>query len=199
MKKDWTVLMSVRAAALLLGVLCVAAVGVYQRYFPSVEPPEAPQVGSMDSQGLIERGCVLHQTLQYAVCGHSVERNLDAPDTVLGMNREVFAQAMADWRVTAFASQRIEMARTMEMPCPAHWVIRAGADGKLGVYRNLYGEELCCLRELDMGVSAAPESDEAALRVGLCFDTEADAEVYIESIQSRRAAVPPAISASRSF
>ena len=70
------------------------------------------------------------------------------------------------------------------MPCPAHWVIWAGADGKLGVYRNLYGEELLCLRNLEIAVSAAPESDEAQLRRGMCFDTEQEAEAYLEAIQS---------------
>lgn len=186
MKKDWTILLSVRTAALLLCALCVVAAGAYSFFSPGMpaEEPDAPQAGSMDAQGRLERGCVLDQTLQYAVCGHHVERRIDAPDTVLGMNRELFAQAMADWRITSFASQKVEMTRTMEMACPAHWVIAADADGKLGVYRNLYGEEMVCLRALDIGVSTAPESDAAALRVGMCFDTEEAAEGYLEAIQS---------------
>lgn len=184
MKQDWAIQVRLRTAVLLLCALCVAAVGVYKHYFPSTAAQDTPQVGSIDDQGLIARGCVLHQTLDYAVCGHHVERKIDAPDTVLGMNREVFEQAMADWRITSFASSRVDMTRTLEMPCPAHWVIWAGADGKLGVYRNLYGEELLCLRNLEIAVSAAPESDEAQLRRGMCFDTEQEAEAYLEAIQS---------------
>lgn len=183
MKKDWTVELRVRTAVVLLCLSCVAAVGVYQHFFPSTRE-QAPQVGSIDDQGLIARGCILHQTLHYALCGHSVERKIDAPDTVLGLNRELFEQAMEDWRITAFAAQRIEMSRAMEMPCPAHWVILADESGMLGVYRNLYGEELLCLRKMEMGVSAAPESDQMQLRRGMCFDSAQDAEAYLEAIQS---------------
>lgn len=173
-------------AALCVAALCAAASLGYHAVVSNApqEGVRTPQVGSMDAQALIERGCVLHQTLTYTACGHSVERNVDAPDTVLGMNREVFEQAMSEYRLISFGAQRIEMARTMEIPCPAHWVIRAGEDGLLGVYRNLYGEALLCLRTLSVGVSAAPEADADALRRGLCFDTAQEAEAYLEAITS---------------
>ena len=182
-KKDWFIEMRVRTMIIALCLLGVAVVGLYQMVFPSAQN-EAPQVSGVDEQRLIERGCVLHQTLHYTVCGHSVERKLDAPDTVLGMSCELFEQAMADYRITSFASKRIEMTCAMDMACPAHWVICADADGVLGIYRNLYGEEMLCLRKLNAGVSAAPESDWTQLRRGMCFDSAQEAEAYLEAIQS---------------
>ena len=184
MNRDWARRVRVRTAIILLSAMCIGAIGVYRHYFPSIREQEAPQAGSMDAQGLIARGCILDQTLHYAVCGHEVERKMDAPDTVLGMNRELFTQAMSEYRITSFGAQRVEMARTLEMACPAHWVIQADADGLLGVYRNLYGEEMVCLRRLDTDVTAAPESDGEALRRGMCFDTAQEADAYLEAIQS---------------
>lgn len=182
-KREFALEVRVRTAVALICLMCAAAVGAYRYAFPSARG-QAPQVSGVEAQHLIKRGCILRQTLHYAVCDHSVTRRLDAPETVLGMNRELFERAMADWRITAFSAQQIEMTRVMAMPCPAHWVICADENGLLGVYRNLYGEQMHCLRRLDIGVSAAPQSDQAQLRRGLCFDSAQEADAYIESIQS---------------
>ena len=154
-------------------------------------PPSSAPAGEMAGADLSARtqaGCFLHSTLHYAPCGHSVQRRENLPSQLVGLSRAALESEIAGVipgaAVTGFSATEVDAAISMEIPCPLHWVLCGGEDGKLGVWQNLDGETLSLVRGTDIPLSRAAEEERAQLLRGRVFDDVQALEGYLESLSS---------------
>lgn len=202
------------AAAVLAAILCLFPVKVDAPEEPqtmlaseaTVPPPSAAQEGVQGypaaqelpagqempaGADLSERtaaGCFLHRTLYYAPCGHSVQRREELPAQLVGMSRALLEQEIGSVipgaAVTGFSSSEVDISLSTDIPCPLHWVLRGGEDGRLAVFQNRNGETLEIVRTTDVPLDKAPQDDQAQLREGRIFDDVQALEGYLESLSS---------------
>lgn len=191
------------AAAVLAAILCLFPV--------RVDAPDAPEnvrtaqggpavsdtARPEEAQGLpagadlSERtaaGCMLHRTLYYAPCGHSVQRREALPAPLVGMSRTLLEREIGGMipgaAVTGFSASEVDISVSADIPCPLHWVLRGGEDGRLAVWQNRYGEALEPVRETDVLLTQAPQEEQAQLLEGRIFDDVQALEGYLESLSS---------------
>ena len=130
----------------------------------------------------------LHRTLYYAPCGHSVQRREELPAQLVGMSRALLEQEIGSVipgaAVTGFSSSEVDISLSADIPCPLHWVLRGGEDGRLAVFQNRNGETLEIVRTTDVPLDKAPQDDQAQLREGRVFDDVQALEGYLESLSS---------------
>ena len=147
---------------------------------PSAEKPqtarethavEAP--AGADLSVKTDRDAYLHRTMYYAPCGHSVQRR----EKEIGGLYENAA-------VTGFSAAEVDVSTRMDVPCPLHWVLRAGDDGLLAVLQNTTGETLTVVRRTDIPVALAAGEEQDELRDGRMFDDVQALEGYLESLSS---------------
>lgn len=178
------------AAAVLAAILCLYPARV-EEMEPS--PPVAQQGLERENRSvhadLSERtgaSCTLHTTLHYAPCGHSVQRRDKLPARLAGLSREALEKQLPGVipgaAVTGFSRDEVDIAVSTQIPCPLHWVLRAGEDGMLHVLQNRDGESLSCLRVTD--VSAQALEGHAQIHEGIIFDDVQALEGYLESLSS---------------
>ncbi len=191
------------AAAVLAAILCLFPVRVDAPDAPEnvrtahggpavsdTARPEEPQ-GLPAGADLSERtaaGCMLHRTLYYAPCGHSVQRREALPAPLVGMSRTLLEREIGGMipgaAVTGFSASEVDISVSADIPCPLHWVLRGGEDGQLGVWQNRNGEALEPVRETDVPLTQAPQEEQAQLLEGRIFDNVQALEGYLESLSS---------------
>ena len=182
------------AAAVLAAILCL-----YPARVEEMEPMDqaarqnmaAPAAdGRPVGADLSERtadGCYLHRTLYYAPCGHSVQRREKLPARLVGLTREALESGIGSVipgaAVTGFSQAEVDIALSTDIPCPLHWVLRAGEDGMLHVLQNRDGETLETVRKTDIPAAGAG-AEESVLLEGKIFDDVQALEGYLESLSS---------------
>jgi len=133
-------------------------------------------------------GCMLHETLFYAPCGHSVQRRTKLAAQLTGLTRTVFEAQMENIlpgaAVTGFAENEVDVSRSLDIPCPLHWVLRGGEDGMLHILQNRTGEALSLVRKTDVPLERALAKERQALLEGRVFDDVQALEGYLESMSS---------------
>ena len=160
-----------------------------QEYPAGQELPAAQELpAGADLSERTAAGCFLHRTLYYAPCGHSVQRREELPAQLVGMSRALLEQEIArvipGAAVTGFSSAEVDISLSADIPCPLHWVLRGGEDGRLAVLQNRSGETLETVRTTDVPLDKAPQEDQAQLREGRVFDDVQALEGYLESLSS---------------
>ena len=191
-------------AAALAAVMCLFPAGADEPQQEIAAPERTPQLTDRqedmprDAAGeqpvgadLSERtgsGCLLHRTIRYAQCGHSVQRREELPAQLRGLTRmaleKELPEAIDGAVITGFSASEVDIAVRLQMPCPLHWVLRGGEDGMLHVMQNLSGEALESVRRTDVPLSLAAEGDRQALLSGMVFDDVQALEGYLESLSS---------------
>ena len=133
-------------------------------------------------------GCLLHRTMYYALCGHSVQRREPLPQALVGLSRMALEAQLEEVipraAVTGFSSVEVDVTQNMDIPCPLHWVLAAGEDGMLAVMQNRMGETLDVVRRTDIPLREIREEERAALTSGRVFDDVQALEGYLESLSS---------------
>ena len=152
----------------------------------SVEAAEAP--AGADLSVKTDRETYLHRTLYYAPCGHSVQRREKLPVQLVGLTRGALEKEIGglyeNAAVTGFSAAEVDVSTRMDVPCPLHWVLRAGDDGLLAVLQNTTGETLTVVRRTDIPVALAAGEEQDELRDGRMFDDVQALEGYLESLSS---------------
>ena len=135
-----------------------------------------------------QSGCMLHRTLYYAPCGHSVQRREALDARYIGLTREALeadiAKTLEGVTVTGFSSKEVDASFSLNIPCPLHWVLRGGEDGMLHVYQNRTGEVLSLVRSTDVPLKRVSEGERQELLEGRIFDDVQALEGYLESMSS---------------
>ena len=132
----------------------------------------------------VEENCQLIQTLRYARCGHEVVRRLQADKEYKGCTLAQMQQAFAEWDITSFSPAEIEMSRTLQLFCPDHRVVLPDGAGVLGIYENKYGDGYALRTQLDIPLSALPETVRETAHLGVGFATETEIESWLETLES---------------
>ena len=152
----------------------------------SVEAAEAP--AGADLSVKTDRETYLHRTLYYAPCGHSVQRREKLPVQLVGLTRGALEKEIGglyeNAAVTGFSAAEVDMTTRIELPCPLHWVLKAGDDGLLAVLQNTTGEALTVVRRTDIPLTLAAGEEQDELRDGRTFDDVQALEGYLESLSS---------------
>ena len=152
----------------------------------SVESAEAPAGADLSAQ--TNRETYLHRTLYYAPCGHSVQRREKLPAQLVGLTRGALEKEIGglyeNAAVTGFSAAEVDVSTRMDVPCPLHWVLRAGDDGLLAVLQNTTGETLTVVRRTDIPIALAAGEEQDELRDGRMFDDVQALEGYLESLSS---------------
>ena len=134
------------------------------------------------------QGCMLHQTLVYAPCGHSIQRRDPLDPRLVGLTRAALEKEMENVlpgaAVTGFSSGEVDVSVSADIPCPLHWVLKTGEDGFLHVYQNRDGASLSLVRSTDIPAGRLEERERQALLDGRIFDDVQALEGYLESMSS---------------
>lgn len=180
------------AAAVLAAILCLfpAKVDAPEQTVAQREaasPVNEQSVGA-DLSERTSAGCYLHRTLYYAPCGHSVQGREKLPSQLTGLSRAAFEAALPSEipgaAVTGFSCEEVDIALSVDIPCPLHWVLRTGEDGMLHVLQNRDGESLASVRRTDISAKTVSEAERAELVEGRIFDDVQALEGYLEGISS---------------
>ena len=135
-----------------------------------------------------QENAYLHRTLRYAPCGHSVQRREQLPTALKGLTRAALEAEIGGVipgaQVVGFSAQEVDIALEAEIPCPLHWVIGIGENGRVQVMQNVTGEALLVVRETQIESAQLPDETREALLAGLIFDDVQQAEGYLESLDS---------------
>lgn len=181
------------AAAVLATILCLYPARVKEaQQETTVSAQQTPPAGEKPvGADLSERTAAngsMHTTLHYAPCGHSVQRRERLPASLTGLSRGAFEAALEDVipgaAVTGFSSAEVDISLSADIPCPLHWVLRAGEDGLLCVLQNRNGEALEIVRRTDVQTARVDEAERAALLEGMIFDDVQALEGYLEGVSS---------------
>lgn len=133
-------------------------------------------------------GCMLHKTLVYAPCGHSVQIRDPLDARLIGLTRSALEKEISSvlpgTAVTGFSANEIDAAVSTDIPCPLHWVLKIGEDGFLHILKNRDGTSLTLVRRTDIPSGRLNESDRQELLDGRIFDDVQALEGYIESMSS---------------
>lgn len=183
------------AAALIALLLCLLPVRVdapgQAESMQRAEAPSPSPQGVAAGIDLSERtgsACLLHRTLYYAPCGHSVQRRESLPAALMGLTRTALCaqleSALPGATLTGFSAQEVDVAQELSIPCPLHWVLRVGEDGCLAVAQNLTGEALTVVRTTELRASSLTDEAQAELAGDLIFDDVQTLEGYLESLAS---------------
>ena len=156
------------------------------------KPSDPPQMQGVpagaDLSEQTARGCMLHQTLVYAPCGHSIQRRDPLDPRLIGLTRAALEKeiqsVLPGATVTGFSASEVDAAVSTDIPCALHWVLKTGEDGMMHVYQNRDGESLSLVRSTDIPSDRASESDRQELLDGRIVDDVQALEGYLESISS---------------
>ncbi len=175
-------------AATLLALAVLLIVGLYPRDAkapPATDTasPQADLAGTVSSTKL-ESGCELIQNMTYSRCGHEVTRRTGMPQELVGKTRQDIETAYDQWRVTEFLPKRVTMERQLDLYCAQHVVLMPDETGILGVFENKYGDAMAFLQTLETSLDSLPEAIQEEIRVGKGFDTLAELEQWLESVES---------------
>lgn len=182
-------------AAVMAAILCLFPVkGDAPEEAPALHArgTAAPAAGERPaSADLSERtaaGCYLHRTLCYAPCGHSVQRREALPAALVGLSRTALEKEIENIipgaAVTGFSASEVDVALSADIPCPLHWVLRAGEDGMLCILQNTMGEALEIVRSTDIPLARVQEEEQQELIRGRIYDDVQALEGYLESMSS---------------
>lgn len=182
-------------AAVLAAILCLFPVTVDapEEDAPRVAQQPTPEaaIGVAAGADLSERtdaATTLHRTLYYAPCGHSVQRREAIGARLSGLTRDALEKeiggVLEGAQITGFSAAEVDVTQRMTIPCPLHWVLTGGEDGKLAVMQNRDGEALVLVRGTDVPADRVPEEDREAIAGGRVFDSAQALEGYLESLSS---------------
>lgn len=183
------------AAAVLAAILCLfpARVNEPAEEQTPLAQQDTPQPASgvpagADLSERTQEGCMIHRTITYAPCGHSVQRREALPARLVGLTRTALQKEIASVipgaQVTGFSGAEVDAAQSLDIPCPLHWMLAAGEDGLLCVMQNLSGEEMQTVRQTDIPLSRAPQEQRQELLGGMVFDDVQAMEGYLENLSS---------------
>lgn len=145
------------------------------------ETPDSLDAAQRDDDR-IRADCQVTQTMLFTLCGHSVTRRVQAPERMIGQG---FSQAQSYydlWQIEEFGPGSIAMSREIGLYCPMHRVLTVNEAGEAVLTRNVYGDGMAIEKTYaEKDISAWSERDRENLRLGIAFDTEAEADAFMAS------------------
>ena len=182
------------AAAVLAALLCLFPARVEEENpelvaeTPAAQPQIADLPAGADLSERTSGGCMLHRTLYYAPCGHSVQRREKLPAQLTGLSRQALEKEIGGVipgaAVTGFSGAEVDITQRTDIPCPLHWMLGSGEKGRLVVMQNRNGEAMEVIRETEIPLGRVPQEALSEIRQGKIFDDVQALEGYLESLSS---------------
>ena len=142
---------------------------------PSQGESERSSRPAAETEDRVRPGCAVTQTMGFSRCGHSVTRRITAPDSIVGLDFSGVQDYYALWQIEEFAPEAIVMSREIPLFCPMHVVLSADEAGEIVLSQNQYGDGMAVLKSCGVSLVSFDGETGEALRMGLSFDSEADA------------------------
>ena len=172
-------LISAAVLAVFLGLMMEEAQAPVEEDKTARQETPAPAASVSENREKIEKNCQIIQTMAFSRCGHSVTRRVAPPEKLAGADFET-AQAYYDqWRIESFAGDQITMVREIELFCPIHMVLGVSEAGEVILCRNIYGDGMAAQKTYDASLEAFSEKDQEALLQGMGFDSETEADAWV--------------------
>lgn len=150
-------------------------------------PADSGMPAGADVSDTTQADAYLHRTMRY-ICGHSVQRREELPAQLRGLTHAALekdiGRAIPGAKVTGFSAREVDIAQAMDIPCPLHWVLRLGENGRLQVLQNMTGETLEVVREAEAERQSLGADTLQELLAGVVFDDVQALEGYMESLNS---------------
>ena len=144
----------------------------------NVSPPAS--VGAAEQKAKVAPGCEIIQTMAFTRCGHSVTRRVLAPDALTGADFAAVQDYYELWQLESFSPDRLEMRREIPLFCPIHTVVGVNEAGDAVLMRNMYGDGMAVVKDTARTLDGFdPDMREELLR-GIGFDTEQQAEAWLQ-------------------
>lgn len=124
----------------------------------------------------------VYQTMYFLRCGHSVSRRTGLSDAV---KTEDFASVRAYydlWTVLEMTADHVEMERQLDLYCPMHQVVSLNETGQVVLSENRYGDGMAVKKVYAGSIDAISEETREKLLAGQGFDSEQDANAWLEEM-----------------
>ena len=136
------------------------------------------------NDGRVGRDAKIYFAYYYERCGHTIEKQIDATEDMIGLTREQFAELYPDAEITEFSPNAVHVKQRFSQYCPKHLILKQHENG-LAIFKTVAGTERM---ELYMRIAVDFDSlaadDQAVLKTGRMFNSLEDIEAYIEDIES---------------
>ena len=151
---------------------------------PDEAPPyetQAPAASASESGGRVQSSCQVIQTMAFSRCGHSVTRRVNAPEALIGADFSAVQGYYDLWHVETFTGDQIAMRREIGLFCPMHTVLGVNEAEDVVLSRNIYGDGMAVVKTCGVTLRDLPESERDALLSGMGFDTQEEAEAWLNA------------------
>ena len=172
-------LLTVCAVALAVGLMTETAKAP-ELEAPTLSATQPPAVGAAEQGAKVAAACEIIQTMAFTRCGHSVTRRVLAPDALTGTDFAAAQDYYGLWQIESFSPDRLEMRREIPLFCPIHTVVGVNEAGAAVLMRNMYGDGMAVVKDTARTLDGFdPDMREELLR-GIGFDTEQQAEAWLQ-------------------
>ncbi|MBR3743476.1 MAG: hypothetical protein IKN04_23965 [Clostridia bacterium] len=154
---------------------------------PGAADPESTQVPSasvLNQSDRVTAGCDILQTMGFSRCGHSVTRRIETPNHLIGADFAAVQAYYELWQIDSFSKDHIAMSREIPLFCPMHTVISVDDAGNAVLCQNMYGDGMAIIKTTDLSIDQFDAETREALLLGIGFDSQTDAEVYLNGLSS---------------
>ena len=143
----------------------------------STQPPAA---SVSENREKVAPRCQVLQTMAFTRCGHTVTRRVEAPEALIGADFACTQAYYPLWQIESFSGEQIAMRREIPLFCPMHVVLSVNEAGETVLCKNMYGDGLAALKSYGVLLEDFDETDQEALILGIGFDSEAEADAWVE-------------------
>ncbi len=144
-----------------------------------------PPAASVAGDGYrMRRDCQIIQTMAFSRCGHSVTRRVSAPEALAGSDFSAARDYYGAWSIESFSPENVTMRREIDLYCPMHAVLSVNEAGEAVLTRNVYGDGMAVEKTYPPTLTDFGPEDRQALLRGIGFDTQEEAEAWLEDRKS---------------
>lgn len=119
----------------------------------------------------------------FKMCGHEIERKIQAPTSFFGLNIEELMERIEGWEISEVKDDNIILIRELETYCPRHFIIGV-LDNNIAIYIYNENGERILKEKTDIDINILTPDDQVFLTNGIVADTEDDMEQKLEGFSN---------------
>ncbi|NLN48330.1 MAG: hypothetical protein GX154_04435 [Clostridiales bacterium] len=119
----------------------------------------------------------------FKMCGHEIERQIQAPGSLYGLNIEELKDRIDGWEISEVKDNNIILIREFETYCPKHFIIGV-LDNNIAIYTYNENGEKILKEKTDIDINILTPDDQVFLTNGIVADTEDDMEQKLEGFSN---------------
>lgn len=119
----------------------------------------------------------------FKLCGHEIQRTIQAPGSFLGLNVEELMERIEGWEISEVQDDNIMLIREIDTYCPKHFIIGV-LDNNIAIYIYNENGEKILKEKTDIDINILTPDDQIFLTNGIVADTEDDMELKLEGFSN---------------